>query len=158
MNGLFEDEICGVHEINNINVIREGFIFGIRTLATRKMATPIQANFGRLNEYDASISEWKDYIEQLEQFFLANDVDDGGKKRAILLSSGSKTYSLIRNLVAPDRPSDKSFDQLVELMEKHVNQIPSIIVERFKFYKRDCVSTETVATYISELKKLSRTC
>ena len=38
------------------------------------MATPIQANFGRLNEYDASVSEWKDYIEQLEQFFLANDV------------------------------------------------------------------------------------
>ena len=35
---------------------------------------------------------------------------------------------------------------------------PSIILERFKFFKRDRQENETIATYISELRKLTRDC
>ena len=119
----------------------------------------MSTKFGRIPEYDPFSVDWKEYSEQLEQFFLANDVDTSEKKRAILLSScGSAAYSLFRNLVAPAAPKDKTFEQLIEVMETHQNPTPSIIVEHFKFYKRDRELTETVSTYISELKKLSRTC
>ena len=40
------------------------------------------------------------------------------KKRAILLSiCGASTYQLIRNLVAPAKPTSKSFDDLVKLVK-----------------------------------------
>ena len=44
-------------------------------------------------------------------------VDDEDKQRAILLSvCGSKTYKLIRNLITPRKPSEKTFAELVELV------------------------------------------
>ena len=45
--------------------------------------------------------------------------------RAILLSSvGSQTYSLIRNLLSPAKPGDKSYDDLVNLLKEHFNSNP----------------------------------
>ena len=59
---------------------------------------------------------------------------DNRKKRAVLLSScGAKTYRLIRNLVAPGKPTDKSFAELVNIVKNHLNPRPLSIVYRFKF-------------------------
>ena len=119
----------------------------------------MSATIGKVNEFDPLVHNWEEYVEQLEQFFLANDIEDEGKKRAVLLSScGSKSYSLFKNLTAPDQPKDKAFEVLKTLMKDHVNPTPSIIMQRFKFYKRDREPTENVATYLAELKKLSRDC
>ena len=68
--------------------------------------------------------------QRLGHYFVANDVKDGNKKRAILLSScGVNTYAVIRNLLAPDLPSTKSFDQIVEAASKHFNLKPLSIVQ-----------------------------
>ena len=77
------------------------------------------ANHGKLEEYDSQ-EEWSQYIERLEFYFEANGVDDEDKQRAILLSvCGSKTYKLIRNLITPRKPSEKTFAELVELVQQH---------------------------------------
>ena len=40
------------------------------------------------------------------------------QERAILLSScGAATYQLIRNLVSPKKPTDKSFNEIVDLVQ-----------------------------------------
>ena len=45
-------------------------------------------------------------------------MSDADKQRAILLSvCGSKTYKLIRNLTTPEKPSDKTFTELVDLVQ-----------------------------------------
>ena len=65
---------------------------------------------GTIEEFDSATEDWTAYSERLEQYFVANDVDDAAKKRAILLSvCGASTYKLIRSLVAPDKPTDKSY-------------------------------------------------
>ena len=75
--------------------------------------------------------------ERLEQYFAANEITDNNKKRAVLLSvCGAKTYKLIRNLVNPRKPTDKSFVELVNLVKNHLNPRPSSIVHRFKFNNR----------------------
>ena len=49
------------------------------------------ATHGRLSEY-ASAEDWASYVERMDQSFLANDVTEAAKKRAILLSVvGDKT-------------------------------------------------------------------
>ena len=73
-------------------------------------------------------------------------------------SCGSKSFTLFKNLVAPDSPKDKTFTQLVDVMKAHVTPTPSVIMECFNFFKRDRDSTESIGTYVSELRKLSRNC
>ena len=55
---------------------------------------------GGIGEFNSSDEDWSFYTERLQQFFIANDVLDASKQRAMLLSAcGAGTYTLIRSLV-----------------------------------------------------------
>ena len=89
------------------------------TLATRIIQEDM-ALIGKIEEYDEKDS-WVEYTERLEQYFVANEITDNGKKRAVLFRvCGAKTYKLIRNLVNPRKPTDKSFSELVNLVKNHL--------------------------------------
>ena len=95
----------------------------------------------------------------MNQFFIANEVCEQPRKKAILSSSGSaETYSLLRSLVAPAKPSEKSYDELVRVMNEHQNPKPSVIMERYKFNKRDRQPGESIPFHVTELKHLSGHC
>ena len=50
---------------------------------------------GTVKEFEDDNDDWVEYMERVEHFFLANDIDDDDKKRSILLSScRAKTYKL----------------------------------------------------------------
>ncbi|KAK0146771.1 hypothetical protein N1851_013888 [Merluccius polli] len=92
-------------------------------------------------------------------FFVANGIADEGKKGAILLSSvGSRTYSLMRNLLSPNKPGEKSYEDLTALLQSHYNPKPSEIVQRFKFNSRVRATTETVTEYVAVLRELAQHC
>ena len=48
---------------------------------------------------------------------------------------GEEAYSLLRTMVAPDKLSRKSFEELVEALQTHLNPKPIVIAERFKFHQ-----------------------
>ncbi|XP_023192425.1 uncharacterized protein K02A2.6-like [Xiphophorus maculatus] len=97
----------------------------------------MSATFGTLSAFDAKEQTWEEYCEILDQFFEANDIDDSAKQRAILISVvGPATYKLMRNLVSPDKPSSKTYSQLVTRLKEHFNPKPSEIVQRYKFDSR----------------------
>ena len=117
------------------------------------------ATYGKIGEFTESEESWTHYIERLEQYFLANEVDEVGKKRAILLSvCGSKTYALARDLLQPVRPAEATFKTIVDTLDKHFSPRPSEIVERFKFHSRNRKDGEGVGTYVAALRKLSEHC
>ena len=73
------------------------------------------ATYRKMGEFKESKESWIQFIERLEQYFRANDVEDVGKKRAIQLSvCGSKKYSLAKYLLQPARPTDATFNKIVE--------------------------------------------
>ena len=77
-----------------------------------------------LSEY-SSTKDWASHVERMDQYFLANDVTDAAKKRAILLSViGDKTYKLIHDLVTPKKPIEKSYKELVQLLTTHLEPKP----------------------------------
>lgn len=81
------------------------------------------------------------------------------KKRAVLLSvCGAETYRLIRNLVAPAKPTSKSFEQLVKLVHTHLNPKPAVMVELFKFHTCVRREGERVATFVVTLRQLTQYC
>ena len=83
----------------------------------------------------------------------------GRKKRAVFLSVvGAATYKVLRNLISPELPSEKSYDELVSVLEQHYNPAPSEIVERFRFYCRARKPGESVANFLVQLRSLVAHC
>lgn len=114
---------------------------------------------GRIEEFDPDKEEWSIYVERLQHFFQANGIAEEDKKRAVLLSvMGAGAYKLVRSLVAPAKPGKKSFKVLTEVMEKHYNPIPSEIVQRYKFHTRFRQPSESVSTFVSELRSIAEHC
>ena len=65
-------------------------------------------------------------MSDLNKFVMANPIDED-KQRAVLLSvCGAQTYSLVvRSLLAPAKPNDKTFKEICEILEK--TQLPQTI-------------------------------
>ncbi|CAC5382937.1 unnamed protein product [Mytilus coruscus] len=114
--------------------------------------------YGRIKNLSLK-NNFEEYTERLEEYFLANEIDDDDKKRSIFLTvCGEKTYSLLRNLCAPAKPNTKTFDNLIEILTDHLRPKPLIIAERYKFHQRKQESHEKVRDYLANLRKLADTC
>lgn len=70
----------------------------------------------------------------------------------------SKTYSLIWNLLSPDPPKSKSYDQLMDLLKNHFNPKPRKIVQCFKFDSCSRRPDETITDFVAELCKQDFNC
>lgn len=116
------------------------------------------AVYGKIENYEFDMN-WDEYIERLEHFFTANEIEDADKMKSILLTvCGQKMYGLIRNLTSPNKPADKTYAELKTLIAQHLKPKPLAIAERFRFYQRNQGKQETVSQYIAELRKLSEFC
>lgn len=114
---------------------------------------------GKIDEFDGAKEEWPQYSERVDHFFAANGITDDSKKRSAFLAMiGPATYALLRNLVSPDKPGDKSYEELVSLLKDHYNPTPSETVQRSRFHSRVRKPGETVATFVSELRSLAKFC
>ena len=77
----------------------------------------------------------------------------------LLTVSGPATYKLIRNLSAPKKSAEKSYDELVALVKSHYTPKPSVIVHAEVSVPQPNAKTgRTVATFVAELRQLSEFC
>ena len=117
--------------------------------------------FGKLDEYNET-EDWRHYIERVNHFFeanWANEITDPDKRRSIfLVCVGAKTYKLVRSLVAPEDPKDKSYEDLAKLLQDHFMPKPSAVVQRLKFNTRSPQPGETIVMFLAELRHLSEHC
>ena len=114
---------------------------------------------GALAPFEPSKMQWTSYAERIEEFLVANSVDNARKKVAILLSSiGDATYELLGDLCAPDKPNTKTFEELVEKLTEHFQPTPTVISERYKFHLRSQQTGETAIEYIAALRRLAKNC
>ena len=80
------------------------------------------------------------------------------QKEAFLAVVGPKTYGVIKDLVSPEKPTDKSLDELISVLERHLSPQPLVIAERFQFHNRVQGENEDVGAFTLALRKLSSTC
>ena len=117
------------------------------------------ATHGKIGEFDPIQESWDMYIERLELYFVANGVTEAERKRAVLLTaSGPSTYKLIRNLTAPEKPTEVAYSEIVALVKVHHTPKPSVTVQRYKFHTRTQQPGESVAVFVAELRQLSEHC
>ena len=114
----------------------------------------------RIQEYEPVNELFSAYLERVQLFFLANGVEDDKKVPVFLSVVGSKTYSLLRNLVSPTLPQNKTliFEQLVAILKSHFKPNPLIIAEQFHFHRRSQAMEESIGEYLAKLRRLSTHC
>ena len=59
---------------------------------------------------------------------------------------GSRTYALLRSLLHPEVPGDKTYEQLVTAIQEHFELKRLVIVERFHFNRHNQDNGESVWT------------
>lgn len=74
------------------------------------------------------------YEERLEQFFLANYVEDDRRVAVLLTVIGEKVYKVLRDLCDPQKPKEKTYDQLCMLLRDQFSKKISVFKERNEFY------------------------
>ena len=70
------------------------------------------AQIGHIELFEMG-SDWELYAEQLDQFLLANGIDDKQKVTVFVTVIGQKGYALLQNLVAPTKLHEKKYEELV---------------------------------------------
>ena len=58
-----------------------------------------------IEPFDPDIDNWATYIEQLDQYFLANKVPDETKVAVFSSAIEKKDYSILRNMLQLEKPS-----------------------------------------------------
>ena len=71
---------------------------------------------------------------------------------------GRQHYSLLCDLVAPDKPETNSLGALTDPLLKQYEPEPIVIVEHFHFYQRNQKPRESIADYLTCLRKLAIRC
>ena len=117
---------------------------------------------GKIDEFNSDLEEWPQYVERLSPFFEANRImgaNNATKRRSTFLSvKGPGPHKLLRSLLTPDKPSDKTFEELTALLAKHYSPPPSKVIQRYRFNSRSRNAGESIAAYVADLRRLAEFC
>ena len=71
---------------------------------------------GSIAEFNPENQKIEAYLERAQLFFVANRIKEEKQVPVFLTVIGNTTYALLSNLVSPDKPKDKSFEQLADVL------------------------------------------
>ena len=71
----------------------------------------------KIESFDETQEKWETYVERVAQFFLANNINDNHQVPTLLSLIGSKMYALLRDLLTPEKPATKSFQEIVTTLQ-----------------------------------------
>ena len=89
---------------------------------------------GMLQEFCLETESITSYLERFELFMKANKVEDKRKVAVLLSVVGNKIYNLLRSLLSPNSPGDKSYTVLEMVLKAIFEPKLSVIAERFHFH------------------------
>ena len=85
--------------------------------------------FGTMDSFNPDNEIIVTYLERVEMFFAANGIADDKKVPVFLSLLGGKIYALLRSLVSPSLPKEKTFVDLSEVLKKHFEPKKVIIAK-----------------------------
>ncbi|XP_052743122.1 uncharacterized protein LOC128198987 [Bicyclus anynana] len=123
-----------------------------------------KVSVGLITVFNHEQQDWDLYKGRLEQWFLANEINDtddksGVKRRAILLSSlAETTFKLIRDLALPNEVGSLSYQQAVSLLDGHLKSKKCGFSERFKFHGARQEHSESISEWAARVRGLAMDC
>ncbi|XP_036348039.1 uncharacterized protein K02A2.6-like [Rhagoletis pomonella] len=117
--------------------------------------------FGSVPRFDFKENIWSVFQSQLDQFFIANNIEDEKQKKAIFLNALSeKAYVLLKNIMNPLSLDGVAvtYSQCIVAMSSHFKPVASEFPERFKFYQSTKKSTESINDWAARVRSLAVGC
>ena len=74
--------------------------------------------YGKIEEFQPENESISAYLERIELYFSANAVEEGKQVAVFLSVIGAKTYTLLRNLLAPTK-LEASLASLTDAPKNH---------------------------------------
>ena len=112
-----------------------------------------------LAAFDPREDEWEEWLERFEFYLDARNVTDTEKQKSYLLSQcGKEAYSVLRSLVSPSKVKDKTYSEIVKLLNGHLKPKKSVTVARYQFNTCCRKEGQSVSDYVAELRKLTEHC
>ncbi|GFV04606.1 transposon Tf2-9 polyprotein [Trichonephila clavipes] len=106
----------------------------------------------QFEKFDEENENFDSFIERFETYLDVQNVPIANRAKVFVSSLSAKLYQLLKNLLAPDIPSDQTLDKLKDALKKHLTPKPLIIPSRHKFLNRKQTEGEGISTYIAELR------
>lgn len=91
---------------------------------------------GQLGEFNEAKEDFESYVERLDQWSELNGIDSTKKANVLLSVIGPTSYKLLKDILTPEKPKDKSYVELCDALKGHYSPKPLVIAERFRFYER----------------------
>lgn len=113
---------------------------------------------GKIRDFDMTSGNWTLYVERLEMYFKVNNVDKNMWLAILITGIGDQTYELLSTLCSPSKPSELTYEKAVTMLKNHLQPKPAVMAERFRFRQRRQKDDENITQYLTEIKKLSKTC
>lgn len=110
------------------------------------------------SEFHDAHEDWSAYIERFQCYCEANAVQAQRQVPLLISSIGPAAYKLLKGLVAPDVPSQKTLGDLAEAMKNHYKGKRNLTVERFKFRRMQQKSSESVNEFLARLRMQAVEC
>ena len=116
-------------------------------------------------------SNFGDYVDRLDSFFLANEVAqvahdadeatkaaaDKNKSADLVTLLGKSGFSTLKDLCLPDKPLSKSYTELCKLLQTHYDPKASVAAESYRFHQAT-QGAETAKDFANILKRLAVNC
>ena len=77
-----------------------------------------------------NISRW---LQRFEALMSYEAIDDAKKKDGLLSYIGHEAFDKIADAIVPDKPADKSYEDLVKLLAKELQPSKLAIAARYEF-------------------------
>ncbi|GFY15276.1 uncharacterized protein K02A2.6 [Trichonephila clavipes] len=90
----------------------------------------------QFDKFDEENENFDSFIERFETYLDVQNVPIANRAKVFVSSLSAKLYQLLKNLLAPDIPSDQTLDKLKDALKKHLTPKPLIIPSRHKFLNR----------------------
>ncbi|XP_061151222.1 uncharacterized protein K02A2.6-like [Syngnathus typhle] len=113
---------------------------------------------GSIGPFDESVEQWGSYTERFDYFAMANDIKEEKLVPTFLSVMGPKTFTLLRDLLQPEKPGSKTYREIVDVLANHLSPKPLVIAERFRFHRRSQEEGESVTQFVAGLRKLAEHC
>ncbi|XP_072389541.1 uncharacterized protein [Diabrotica undecimpunctata] len=97
------------------------------------------------------------FEERLEQYLLANLVEEARKVAVLLTLLSEDIYKVLKNLCAPSKPKEKSFDDIMALLKSQFKPRIAIYRRRIKFETLR-QEDETINEWYIKVKNMATQC
>ncbi|XP_070152511.1 uncharacterized protein [Polyergus mexicanus] len=84
------------------------------------------------------------------------DIEDAKKRSVLLTKVDTEMYNLLRNLAAPTKLNDMTYEEIVKKLKDYLVQPPSEIAEHAKFAMLKQNEGMKIIEFVAELKSASR--